>query len=309
MNLLNPSQDLATACGLLLNQHLNAMLSHVQGARDGVDSEELHRMRVSLRMLRAALVVFEDTISGVERAALDAEFSWIDDALGDVRDLDVFLDRMAVTGAELDPATVAVLEPVNDIIQRRRAEKRRAMLESLDKPRYASFIQSLRPRIEKHDLALFSGPSASQPLVDASRKLLKQFVRKAVHAVETLDEHSRPEDLHAARRTVRRLRYGLDFLGGLYGRPASRLRNRAQRIQEALGDHQDAIVAQSVLRSVVEELRAEGTAVPEVYVAIGEAIQREVRHAELAREQFFEERGALRARGEEFKRAIVRSAT
>jgi CHAD domain-containing protein len=103
---------------------------------------------------------------------------------------------------------------------------------------------------------------------------------------------------------VRRLRYGLDFLGKLYGKPAKRLRKQAKRIQDQLGEHQDAIIAQEVLWSVVEELRVEGTATAQTYVAIGQAIQREARHAEVAREQFFAERDTLRKYVKEFEMAL-----
>lgn len=307
--MLNESHDLATACGLVLNRHVNAMLAHEAGARTGEDIEDVHMMRVALRKLRAALTVFRDAVNDAERKSLNRELAWIGDALGEVRDLDVFLDRMAVTRSELDDRSATLLREVDRIIEKQRQTRRDAMIAALNDERYAAFVARLRPRIERHDLALFSGSAANVPILEASQKLLGGFVKKAVKAVGDLRDDSPAEALHAARKKVRRLRYGLDFLGSLYGKPAKKLRRQAKRIQDLLGEHQDAIVAQDVLWAVVEELRDEGTtAPPETYVAAGQAIQREARHAEIARERFFAERNALIAAAGKFQRAAARVA-
>ena len=181
------------------------------------------------------------------------------------------------------------------------------MLTALNDARYTGFVAGLSRRIEKHDLALFSGTSANVPLLEASRPLLERFLKKAVKAVAELDVDSEPEALHAARKQVRRLRYGLDFLGALYGAPAKRLRKQAKLIQDHLGEHQDAIVAQDVLWSVIEELRDEGEAGPETYVAIGQALQRETRHGETARSSFFAERKRFLKLGKRFKTVVAAS--
>lgn len=305
MKSLHEAPDVATACGLVLNRYLSALTAREPGTRDGKDIEDLHMMRVALRKLRAALTVFRGAINKTARTAVEDELNWLGDALGDIRDLDVFLDRMAVTRSELDEVSAQALREVDRIIQRQRTEKREVMLSALNDDRYTVFVAGLRRRIEKHDLALFSGPSANAPLFDASGKLLKKFLKKAVRAVDALDEESAPEALHAARKKVRRLRYGLDFLGSFHGRPANRLRKQAKLVQDLLGEHQDAIVAQDVLRSVIEALREEGTTDPETYVAIGQAIQRETRHAEAARAKFFAERKRFLKRAKKFDGAAT----
>ena len=149
MKYLLETHDLATACGLVMNRHLNAMLAREAGTRDGRDIEQLHMMRVALRKLRAALLVFPGAINKPEREALESELSWLGDALGDVRDLDVFLDRMALTRSELDSDSAGNLREVDRDIERRRSAKRDAMLTALNDARYTGFVAVLRRRIEK----------------------------------------------------------------------------------------------------------------------------------------------------------------
>jgi CHAD domain-containing protein len=50
------------------------------------------------------------------------------------------------------------------------------------------------------------------------------------------------------RKKAKRLRYSAESAVPVYGRQARALATRAQKIQQVLGEHQDAVVAQHTLR-------------------------------------------------------------
>ena len=72
------------------------MMSYRDGTLLGEDIEELHAMRVSSRRLRAAMDAFEGAFPAqVVHAPLVRQVKEITDVLGDARDLDVAIERLA----------------------------------------------------------------------------------------------------------------------------------------------------------------------------------------------------------------------
>src|SRR5215212_10108639 len=70
------------------------MLAHEPGVRLGEDPEELHDMRVATRRLRAALKLYKEVLpKRAERYERDLRH--FAGSLGEVRDLDVHLERLA----------------------------------------------------------------------------------------------------------------------------------------------------------------------------------------------------------------------
>jgi CHAD domain-containing protein len=100
------------------------------------------------------------------------------------------------------------------------------------------------------------------------------------------------DDLHAVRIKVKRARYAAELAQTMVGRPAKRFVARARKVQDILGEHQDAAVAEERLRALVG--RDGG---PERLLAGKLATrQRARRHA--AQADFFEQWPKLKRRGD-----------
>jgi CHAD domain-containing protein len=56
--------------------------------------------------------------------------------------------------------------------------------------------------------------------------------------------------LHAARRAYKRARYAVELLAPLHPGPSGRLAKRLAALQDLLGAHQDAVVAEQALRDL-----------------------------------------------------------
>jgi triphosphatase len=252
---VDPSMSLGEVAFAVLRTQFAEMRDHEPGTRLGEDPEELHDMRVPTRRMRAAMKVFEEALP--ERAGwLREELRWVAQALGEVRDLDVQIERFQAWKDEADEEVSGFLDKILTITHKRRAEARKNMLETLDSIRYerlmTSFAEMLRlgPAVEL-ELAQTDGiGQADEPVTAAAPALIWDRHRKWRKAAKRLDETSSPEAFHDVRKRGKRLRYTLEFFSDVYGRPVQKLVKPLKALQDDLGDHQDAAVAAAYLREL-----------------------------------------------------------
>ncbi|MDQ3354937.1 MAG: CHAD domain-containing protein, partial [Actinomycetota bacterium] len=62
------------------------------------------------------------------------------------------------------------------------------------------------------------------------------------------------EELHQVRIRAKRCRYAAEVAALAVGKPAKQLARAVADLQDVLGEHQDAVVAEAWLRSVAHEL-------------------------------------------------------
>jgi triphosphatase len=252
---IDPSMSLGEVAFAVLRRQFAEMRDHEPGTRLGEDPEELHDMRVPTRRMRAAMKVFEEALP--ERASwLREELRWVAHALGDVRDLDVQIERLQAWQEEADEEVSRFLDRVLTITHKRRAKARKNMLEILDSSRYerllSSFAEMLRlgPAAEL-ELAQMNGTGqAGEAVTAAAPALISDRYRKWRKAAKRLDESSSPEAFHDVRKKGKRLRYTLEFFSEVYGKPVQKLVKPLKALQDDLGDHQDAVVAAAYLREL-----------------------------------------------------------
>ena len=87
---------------------------------------------------------------------------------------------------------------------------------------------------------------------------------------EALGENPEDDALHASRIAVKRARYAADLAAHELGRPGAKFVAAAKQLQDILGDHQDAVVAQERIRDW-----AATTADPASELAAGRLVQLE----------------------------------
>ena len=252
---IGPAMTLGGVAFAVLRRQFAEMRAHEPGTRIGEDPEELHDMRVATRRMRAALRLFEGALP--ERAKwFREELRWLAGSLGDVRDLDVQIHRLETWREEADGESSDSLGKILGVVKKRRAEARGRMLEALDSARYerleASFGGMLRrgPGTER-ELAQGNGRAPEgEPVTSAAPALISARYRKWRKAAGRLDESSPPDDFHDLRKKGKRLRYALEFVSEVYGKPVAGLVSTLKALQDDLGDHQDAVVAAETLREL-----------------------------------------------------------
>jgi CHAD domain-containing protein len=263
-----------------LELRLHALLQHDPGTRTGEDVEDLHQMRVAVRRMRATVKAAHPLVDAAWADDLRTELGWLGGALGPVRDFDVLLLRLRREIAALPFRERAAGEVLLGALEGQRAVAREAMLEALEAPRYTALVQRLIDAVPR-PLPLPT-TVVQLDLVD----LVRAEARKLRRAVERAGEHPPDEVLHALRIRAKRLRYtaefaGPGFRGAAGGKTIKRLLAATAELQEVLGDHQDACVAEQRIRELLDG-PATANDVCAAFVA-GRLVERERRRAQQKR--------------------------
>ena len=236
-----------------LREQLGEILRHDPGTRVGTDPEGLHDMRVAVRRSRALLRAGKQLVAS-DTQMLNMELAWLGGVLGDVRDLDVLLvrlrDEAAALGGEDEKAAVRLLRSLT----RERKRARTTLLKALSGDRYLRLLDRF-----EWEVAALEPTGADVSLASLARRQVK----KLRNEVRALPPDPADDGLHALRKRGKRARYASELAGH------DSVVKRAKELQDVLGEHQDAVVAQERLRAL-----ASGAAAAEA-VAAGRLLERE----------------------------------
>jgi CHAD domain-containing protein len=239
----------------------------------------VHRLRTSTRRLRSELRTFEGLIDAAWAERLEVELKWLAGALGAVRDLDVLRDRLTeAAGDDRD-----VLGPLFRSIDDRHAQATEALRDVLQSDRYHTLIDTVADAVgglALRDEAWERCRSALPPLGARAWKRLKT-------SACALGPDDPDEDFHEVRKRAKRARYAAEAVAPALGAKRAGLiqqfARRATRVQDVLGEHQDAIVAAETIRHVVAEHPDDAP----FSLAAGRLLEREEEAARDARADFF----------------------
>jgi CHAD domain-containing protein len=245
-----------------LRHQLAEIERHDPGTRLGRDPESLHDMRVAVRRLRALLRAGRE-LAASETAELDGRLKQLGRVLGDVRDLDVLIARFEAEAADLGGEDATRGESLLAALRTERSCSRSRLLAALRSDEYLALLDDTARAIDELEP---SGSAASlDELADKPSSKLRKAVRK-------LPEKPADEELHIVRKKGKRARYAAELAG------RGKLVKRAKKLQDVLGEHQDAVVAAERLR----ELAAR--AAPEQALVAGRLVEREEERRLEARE-------------------------
>lgn len=262
---------------------LEAIRAHDPGTRLGTDPEELHHMRTAVRRLRAILRAVGPGLDGEWSEELRSELGWLGTALGAVRDLDVFRESLRAELGTFDRGERVVGRRLLGRLDAERARAREGLLAALDDARYFALLDRLEETMQRSHM-----PATELSLPEIAAAEFKKL-RKAV---ESLPEEPSDSDLHAVRIKAKRARYAAELAQAIVGRPAERFAGKARQLQDILGGHQDAVVAEERLRALLKDARGRRAG----FVA-GRLVERQHARRLAARSAFLEQWPKLERRG------------
>lgn len=251
---LSVEDTMAEAARKTFYFHFQRMLYHEPGTRLGEDIEELHDMRVATRRMRAAFRVFGDHLDMKRLKPIHKGLRRTGKRLGAVRDLDVFWDKTQRYLDTLPPQQQGDLDPLREAWEAERERAREKMLAYLDGDRYARFKERFVEFLRTPDAGAL--PTLTQK-GEAVPHRLRHVVPVALYqrraAVLAYDEWvTRPDvplgRLHRLRIAAKRLRYTLEFFEEVLAPQSKDLIKQMKKLQDHLGDLQDAVVASNLLR-------------------------------------------------------------
>ena len=214
------------------------------GVRIDADDEAVHQARVATRRLRSDLRTFRDALDMHWSEPLRDELKWLGERLGRVRDADVLLARLEEHLDALPHADANGATELLDTLRTERAQARDELLTAMGSERYLSLLDRL--------VAATHGvpPSPDGDDLDAELEdVVQRPWKKLRNAVESLDDDPPDEELHEVRIRAKRARYAAEAVSPACGRDARRFAKRMTDVQDVLGEHQDAVVAEQWLRS------------------------------------------------------------
>lgn len=260
----------------------------------GDDDTAVHQMRVACRRLRSDLRTFRPLVEKDWAGGLRDELKWLADALGAARDAEVLRARLRVT-AEADPLKPpdqAAIAQMDTALEARHEAALDALDDALRSDRYLALVEALVAATRAPELTR----QAERPAKDVLPRLVARPWRRLVAGrngatgAADLDPAAPDEQWHAVRINGKKARYAAEAVAPVLGGGAAKLAKSLSRLQNVLGEHQDAAVA------------------GQTWLSLAAADPRDHSLAVTAGRLFERERTAIRTARAEFARAWRRAS-
>ena len=231
------AEDLALPAGIALRDAFPALLTasarafaaDLSPAARG-DVEGVHRLRAAIRKMRTLFVLFAPHLDAQATARFERELRDLGRVLGGGRDWDVFITEMlALAVGDLGAAAVATLR---DAAEGRRAGAHAAVAAAVEGPVPTALLLGLS--LWTADAGWMKREEdGDTPLLDLLPDLLDRLERRALkrgRRLRSLDI----EELHALRKSLKKLRYACEDVASLFGR--GDVHRYAATVKKVLGD-------------------------------------------------------------------------
>ena len=267
------------------------LIRHDAVVRLDLDPEGVHQARVATRRLRSDLRTFRPLVDREWSTALRDELGWIARLLGEVRDGDVLLARLREKTTELPDELEEAAKPVLSSLQESRDAALSVLLDALRSERYVELLD----RLVEAAAAPALGGDASAPAAGAIPALVRRPWHKLEKRATKLPHDPTNAQLHEIRIRTKRVRYAAEAAAPVAGKPGRALAHAAARLQDVLGDLNDAGVAAGWLDDWASRSDA------------GDAARAAAALAELERDAASELRGRWHAAWEELAEPKLRA--
>lgn len=262
---LDPTDSMAEAGRKVLAFHYTYLLAHEPGTRLGEDIEELHDMRVATRRMRAAFQVFGDSYTKKSVKPLLKGLRKTGRALGPVRDMDVFIEKLHLYQRALAENEQDKLQPLLDMLQTQRDQARQVMMNHLNSHDYHQFKKLLGKFVKTEGMGAKPVTLGDNPEPNQLRHvgpMLIYDMYAEVRAYETVLDGAPISTLHQLRITCKRLRYTLECLEEVLAPEAGQVITETKIMQDHLGDLNDAEVAAGIIKSFLKDFAAQQAQIP-----------------------------------------------
>lgn len=254
-----PTGDPRSAGAVLMGylaEHVDRLLVEEQRFRRG-EPDAVHQLRVNARRLRSALQAYRPLLDRARTEPVVDQLREFGRHVAPARDAEVLQERIAAALAAL-PDELR-LGPVQALATRHfaraQAEANADVLTVLDGAGYVALRAALDDLLARPPLTGRADRPAKRELPAVAARSARRLAR-AVKAA-TADGH-RDDAVHAARKAAKRLRYATDVATPAVGEPARRFAKGLKGLQQALGEHQDTVVARDTLRRLAGEAHLSG---------------------------------------------------
>jgi CHAD domain-containing protein len=282
---LDPGQRAEAATRTILLGLLETLEANVDGARQNLDIEFLHDLRVATRRTRSALSQIKGVFPQGPVGDFKDRFAWLQQVTGPVRDLDVYLLDFPKLKADLPASLRAGLDPLKEWLQSHYDGEQQALAQALAGDRFVTLLRDWRAFLDapiRND-----APDAAAPIKQVADRRIRRMFKRVLREGRAIRDDSPAEDLHELRKTCKKLRYLMEFFQSLY--PAAEIKaliKQTKVLLDNLGGFQDLAVQAEHLAETAGAMQAAGAAPLEAQLAMGALISHMLERQQRARREF-----------------------
>ncbi len=226
-----------------------------EGIRKNNDIENLHKMRVSTRRIRATFRVFDDHINSQELKSFRKGMQRTGRKLGTMRDLDVFWEKTQCYLKTFPEERQNELSALQEVWEEEHRKAREGLMLYLDSDYYTHLKESFAKSLQK-DTCWHKRKTTKQDETKSYRvrHLLPAIIYKEMADILAYDEWiTNPSvslnELHQLRIAGKKLRYTLEAFEEVLSPQTETAILEIRKLQDHLGDLQDAVLASEYLRN------------------------------------------------------------
>jgi CHAD domain-containing protein len=220
------------------------LVANDPAVRIGEDPEGVHQARVATRRLRSDLRTFRRVLDETWSEPLRDELEWLGGLLGAVRDTEVLLERLEGRVDELPEGDADDGKQLLHLLTDRREYQRAELLDAMRSDRYLALLDAL---VDASRAPRFAADEDEEDDVELARFVRKPW-RKLKKSVAALGDDPSDHELHRVRIRAKRARYAAEAVAGALGKAPKKFAKKIADLQDILGEHQDAVVAEAWLR-------------------------------------------------------------
>ncbi|HVO31424.1 MAG TPA: CHAD domain-containing protein [bacterium] len=225
---------LSRGAAQLLSPMVHEVFACEAATRAGDPEAGIHDMRVATKRLREAMRLFRPAFRKKDYRKHLAWIEELNDALGEVRDLDVLIPRLEKRAGKLGrPEGMRALLAR---LERRREGARSWLVSRLDRLRNRALPAKLEARLGRMATAADEGETSVERF---AREAIQEQLATVKARWEAVRLSATPRTFHRARIANKHLRYALEpFLSFLEGAPVE-IYELSSKLHDALGDMHD----------------------------------------------------------------------
>lgn len=235
---IHADTPMTVAGATILRRHFEELLSHEAGARKGEDPEEIHRMRVASRRMRASLRLFKGYLSPKLRRQVNERLRNLARLLGDVRDIDVYKAGLSDYQADMPPGPGDGLDGLFASCSDAWTQAHLRLIDYLERRGYVRLQKS-----SQHLIVSAETTATGTRVGDAAPELVWDRYQTLIRRGDDVLEHADPAALHPVRIAAKRLRYSIESFDDVFGPGTGPVLAEVRLAQDHLGGLNDALVA------------------------------------------------------------------
>ena len=234
---LHAKQTVGEAARDILRECFDQITGNIDLIRASKDPAGPHQLRVGLRRLRSAFVLFCEQINKPEMKRLNEEAKWLGQEIGALRDRDVTaLDivRPMQQSCPDEPSFAAL----SSLLAAERAKTRKHVRHVLKSQRAMSFLLDLARVVET--MPIGKTGEGDMPIGKLAKRALDRrwkSVREHAKAIEKLTG----EERHTLRKELKKLRYTVEFMAPFFSnKRVAPFTRQLKQLQSVFGELIDA---------------------------------------------------------------------